>query len=662
MARVQVRVSADGRALKATERYVAVVAGEKVLWEAVFPAGQDEGEVAVPAGTYTLVCAAVAHTGRSLHLTLRPGQRVPLDCPVRPLVPVRGQVRRADTGEPVAGTRVEELSLTLGELPVASGQLRQLLAKNLSALTDAQGRFQLWAKAGSQLQLVVGGNGWGKVLLPPVRVGAKGSDLDPVALQPGGSVEVAVQLPAEELAEGGWWVELSPQQQQEADGPEREDPSRARWAFLALFSASLDPAGRVELTDVPPGNYGAMLTTLPERVLRKTSGTLPEGQVNRPTHYAGPAYLPPGGHLSLELKPTRTHLEVEVAGLLPEACQRLVPWVFLREREFGAEGKWQVVEGSLPRFSALLEAEGLWMVGLTAQGEGGTRSVLPLGSVQVRQGQRVAHLSATLAVAPLRGNVVDGQGRAVSWAEVSLADRKPCAAQHFYWQGRTDAAGTFTVPYAPKVPLFLWAYHPAAGTAYVGLEEPEDVSLRLAAGKQVTLVLRDEKGNPVFDGVQVVFRPLLGEELTVGYPNAEGELTVSHLPDVDGELVVVDVSAAGRGSQRAVLRLSLGKGERGYRGVFTLERGAQVSWLAGARSAFLDGAAAVLLERDGELYGRPGSLEGLVTGWRRHWQRLELQRLPPGRYRAVAVDETCKPLRFGRPFSALAGEVVRRQD
>lgn len=142
---MQVRVTAAGRTLKGTERYVALLAGEKALWEAVFPAGQEEGEVAVPAGTYTVVCAAVAHTERSWPLALRPGQRVPLDCPVTALVPVQGQVLRADTGEPVAGIRVEELSFALDELPLASPQLRQLLAKNLSTLTDAQGRFQLWA-------------------------------------------------------------------------------------------------------------------------------------------------------------------------------------------------------------------------------------------------------------------------------------------------------------------------------------------------------------------------------------------------------------------------------------------------------------------------------------------------------------------------------------
>ncbi len=389
----------------------------------------------------------------------------------------------------------------------ASGQLRQFLAANASAASNAQGHFQLWAKAGSRLQVVVGGNGWGKQLLPPVKVGAKGAALGTVALHEAGSVEVGVQLPAEELAEGGWWVELLPQEQGEAAAPEAEGNDRAHLAFSALFSAPLDSLGRVAFADVPPGSYGALLTTVPERLRRKTGGTLPEGKANRPSDYAGPLYLSPGGYVSLELKPTRVRLQVEVAGLSAQACQRLVPWVFLRERNYGVEGTWQSVEGGPARSSALLEAEGLWTVGLTGQGEGGTRTSLPLGTVPVRREQGVATLAVTLASVPLTAKVVDSQDKAVSWAEVSVADRKPCTLQHFHWEGRTDAAGTIVAPYVPKVPLFLWAYRPEAGSAFVELDEPQDVSLRLAPGKQVTLVLRDEKGNPLANGVQVAFRP-----------------------------------------------------------------------------------------------------------------------------------------------------------
>ncbi len=145
-------------------------------------------------------------------------------------------------------------------------------------------------------------------------------------------------------------------------------------------------------------------------------------------------------------------------------------------------------------------------------------------------------------------------------------------------------------------------------------------------------------------------------------PNAEGEVTAAHLPDVDGELLVLDFSSAGRESERAVMRHSLAKGEKGFRGVFTLERGAQVSWSPEPSLTFLEGAAAVLLEREDELFGRPESNEGLVTGWREDFRKLRLRRLPPGRFRAVAVDETCKPLRYGRAFRVLAGEAVRRQD
>jgi len=624
------------------------------LQEKLLPPKKAAWKTEIPPGSYVLVCGAEGYSMRSMPVQIPAGKRATLPCPVSKLVPVTGSVVEEASKRPVAGATVKLLSLELGEGPFSSELLSQHLAAKHAATTDDAGRFRVWARPGEQGVWVAKAPRFGSRVFT-VKPGKNGVDLGAVPLAEAAAVEVEVQLSPEELREGHWWLELRPQSAGDASSGQTT-PSEEAQAFAALFCKKVGEDGRVRFDEVPPGDYGLMLTTVPARMLRQTKGRKPEGVPYEPSDWLGPFYVPPGSLQLFTLTPPRISLEVEVAGLAAQRQKEFVPFVFSQERNYRSDGQWLGGDDRSSRFSVVLAAEGTWQVVLEKQG-GSKASFITLGQVTVHRFQKRVQASFVFASLPLAGKVVDAAGKPVYFADVAVSGRKPCSPKNFTWRGRTDKDGFFQVPAVPQEPLVLWVYHPYSGTAFVELEGPsEELTITLEKGRTVSLLLQDENGNPKYDGVQAQFRPEgSGVELLVPSPSPQGELVVEHLPDVDGELLVLDLS--GKEPRLAPLKLKVPKGKQGFLGAFRLERGGQLVWHGSQE--FLEDAAAVALEHEDVLFGVFHSNEALVLGPPKGLSTsLERKNLLPGFWRVVAVDETCQVLRASKRFLIHPGQTT----
>ncbi len=573
----------------------------------------------------------------------------------------------------MANARVENAALTLNELPFSTTlSLKYAYAKE-AAVTDRDGNFTLWVLPGKSVSLVIFAEDYGRKVLPNVPASGNSESLLTVNLEPGGSVEVFVDLPPEELSQGIWWVELRPltRPEDEESGHEEEmgdlqQELRSASLFPALFSSKVPPDGWVRFASVLPGTYSVHCTTLPERLLRKTGWKQPEVVPFRPSASTGPLYVPPRGLQSVVLAPPRARLEVTIGGMPKEQAETLAPWVWLPSSSYVAKAQWQNLAEDRARFQAILEDRGVWFFGVRPSKPTGTALVpaLTLGKVTVVPGQKMAAAKAAFNASPLSLEVVDQRGLPVV-ATVSVTTTDLCSGFNFSWEDNTDAQGRMLLPLVPKKPLTIWSYFYGKGaSAYLEVDEPGVYRLEGKPGKNVSFLLRDEKGRPVWDGVSVRFRPLKGRELSVATPSQEGEVRIEGLPEVDGELLVVDLSPEGQ-KAHAPIRIRLEAKKRGYLGSFRLEKGGGLRWWDLDRS-FLQDAPMVLLEREGAFYRFPVSVESFATG---DYPKPESgvlnfrsRNLPPGRYRVVAVDEECRPLRYSKPFWIQSGRITTRKD
>ena len=661
---VEVAVESEGRPLVGMARYLgffqlpasqAMPTPVPPLEEKLLEPKETAWKTQIPPGTYALVCGAEGYGMRVMPVEISGGKRATLRCPVSQLVPVTGTVVEQASKRPLAGATVQLLSLELGDTPYTSELLAQHLAAKHAATTDEAGRFRVWALPGEQGFWVARAPRFGRRVFP-VKPAKNGVDVGAVALEEAAAVEVEVQLSPEELRTGHWWLELVRRSVGGADVG-ATTPSEEELAARALFCKKVGEDGRVRFEEVPPGEYGLLLTTITSRLLRQTKGRKPPDVPYEPSDYLGPVYLPPGGVQHLSFAPPRIALEVQVAGLSAEKQEEFVPFVFNQDRNYGTKGNWLGGDEGGSRFSVVLPAEGTWLVRLRKEG-GSKPAHLTLGRVTVHRFQKSVRASFVFASSVLSGKVLDAAGKPVYWAAVAVSGKKPCSPQNFTWRGHTDKEGVFQVPTVPQEPLVVWVYHPS-GSAYLELEAPrEDLVISLTEGRTVSLLLEDEDGNPAYDGVQARFRPEgVGMELGVGAPpNTRGELVVNQLPDVDGELLVLDHSW--RQPQLAPLKLKLPKGKKGFLGAFRLQRGGRLVWRG--KLEFLEGAAAVGLEHEDLLFGLfPNSNESLLLGAPQGLvSSLDYKNLPPGFWRVVAVDETCNILRSSKRVLIHSGQTT----
>lgn len=233
------------------------------------------------------------------------------------------------------------------------------------------------------------------------------------------------------------------------------------------------------------------------------------------------------------------------------------------------------------RFSGLLPREGFWPVEVTPAPdcdpcEGGwdtdgwgdfdDREVNDAGVFEIEtDSDGIARVDIDLAAGAISGRVVRGNvesgllepvagARVWVWAAGEVAGEEQDPLQPRSWRSRTDASGAFEVTGLPE-----WSYSVHA-EAYVderelqspplrldlqGDEQVEDVELRLADQRRVTVVVRSG-GVPV-DGAQtfVLYPVGSGTAVASGYSGGAGEAT-HHLP-LEAETVGVVVRATGHG-------------------------------------------------------------------------------------------------------------------
>ncbi|MGC8917566.1 MAG: hypothetical protein ACP5NF_11385 [Thermoanaerobaculum sp.] len=665
--KLRVKVVDDaGSAINDRPIYLALVQEGQLVSELEVPASKDWPLLEAPAGPLTLVCSAEGFVFRAMPVNVKAGEETLETCRLSRLAPICGQVIDGTTGKPIAGARVEFASVFLQEQPLTTTAfLKQMVAKHVG-ISNQEGSFCLWAKPKAPVDLVVSAKGYARKVVSAVQATENGEPLGPVALDPGGTVEVYVDLPPDERTNEKWWLELVPAPELRELPP--EEPAgrqpNPRETFAAVFSAPVPEDGWVRFESVPPGTYGAMLTTIPSRLLRKTGGKLPADVKFRPSQWVGPFYLGPGALQSVTLTPIRVRLRGTVTGMAKESVESLLPYVYLPNVNYGSRGKWLEVKDDRAVFEAILEETGTWEVGL--ESPRGTRFGVPLGTVTVTKDQKEANFQADLNVAPLQLEVRTRQGHPPQWVDVAVSSKDLCSPMRFAWHGRADAQGKVFLPAVPHRPLTIWAYSSQnEGSAYLEVEGPGRYQLDLQRGRDVSFVVRDEKGAPAGHVVGAYFRPLRGLELAVpSHPVPPSvESRVVGLPEVDGELLLADFSSEGQ-EVHAPIRIRLDAKKRGYLGKLTLERGGDLHWEA-KNGSFVAGASAILLEKDEVFFRFPLSNEGFSIGFTMPGDsllRFENRNLPPGRYRVVPVDEECQPLRYSKPFWIYSGRKLNRQD
>lgn len=279
-------------------------------------------------------------------------------------------------------------------------------------------------------------------------------------------------------------------------------------------------------------------------------------------------------------------------------------------------------------------------------------------SIPEGAGKKDVQLAA--AVRPVAGQVLDADGKPVFFAEVRLSNSQGCSESGFSWRGKTDRDGRFSCPAAPEGPLVAWAYRSDLGWAMAEHTVDSPLVLRLSSGKQVSLRVVNEEGNPV--AAQLQFSPKGAEGLTVGVTDEKGEAVIPHMPDTDGSLLVALLSAEAQAKALGHFKLFVPAEKRGFLGVFPVAVGATVTWWPWHLPE--GGVFCSLETEDGALVGTD-PFEVLTFGGdatRTGLRSKRWERLAPGRYRPVVTDEACTPVWRGKWFVVGPGENLELGD
>ncbi|KDA53757.1 hypothetical protein EG19_02775 [Thermoanaerobaculum aquaticum] len=651
---VEITFSSSGTDIAGKTRYAAVLQGRALVAEVELPPGEVSWKLRLEPGEYTVACGAEGYGNKSLRMVVQEGKQQAVRCGLLPLVAVKGRLVSKINGKPIAGGTVGPAFLALHELPFESKLLERHLRLKHEGVSDEEGRFSFGLLPGDNVVLVATAAEHGFRVMGPLVVGSQGLDLGDVALEGGGRVRVRVEPWGQDFAQGKWWVDLVPSGQLQESSSRLLDPQSV---IMALLSKPLGENGEVSFEAVPAGTYVALLSTLPERLLRRSGGSIPEGMTYRPSHSTSPFVVAAGSFQEVLLRPTRWEVTVSVSGLEKGRCADFEPWAFSPVVNYTVSGHWE--NQNACEFSVLLEASGPWILGLRRRGGAG-ESAVPLGTVDIPEGSGKKEVQLTVAIRSVEGKVVDAAGNPVPFAEVRLSNSLSCSNRGFSWRGKTDRNGSFLCPAAPAEPLVVWAYRSDLGWAMEEKVMDEPLVLRLVAGKQVSLRVLNEEGNPV--SAQLQFSPQGAEGLTVGVLDEKGEAVIRHMPTVDGSLLVALLSPDAEAKSLGHFKLFVPAEKRGFLGVYQALPGAKVSWWPGNLPK--GGAFCALETEDGAIlgtdafevltFGSDASRPGLVS---KRWERLA-----PGRFRPVVTDEACKPIWRGKWFVVGAGETVELRE
>ncbi len=645
---VEITFSSLGADISATLRYAAILQGKSLVAETELPSSLPAWKLSLNPGEYTVVCGAEKHANKSMSLILQDGKPQRVRCDLLPLVAVKGRLLSKRDGKPLVGGKVEPSFLALRELPFESEMLERHLRLKHQGVSGTEGHFALGLLPGDRVTLVARAPEHAMEVIGPLVVSSEGIELGDVALEGGASVRVRVEPWGKELTQEKWWVELVPPGEPREDTPRLLDPKSVS---MALLSKPLGEDGTVLFASVPSGTYWALLSTLPESVLRRSRGRIPQGMTYRPSHSTPPFIVAPSSFQEVVLTPTRWEVTVKVSGLDKARCSDFEPWAFSSRFHYRVAGTWQ--SASACEFAVLLEASGPWVLGLRRR-EGAGESLVPLKTVHMPEGAGKKDIQLAAAVRPVNGQVVDVNGNPVFFAEVRLSNSQSCSGSGFSWRGKTDANGRFSCPAAPEGPLVAWAYRLDLGWAIEEQVVDSSLILRLSPGKKVSLRVVDEEGNPV--GAQLQFSPKGAEGLTVGVLDEKGEAVIPNMPDVDGSLLVALLTSEAHAKSLGHFKIFLPGEKRGFLGVFQASSAATVAW---SPERLPEGGVFCTLETEnGALlgtdpfevltFGADATTAGRIS---KRWERVA-----PGRFRPVVTDEACKPVWRGKWFVVGPGE------
>lgn len=661
---LEVEVSGPDGSLR-VPRYVAILENNHLLQEQELPPEAGPFRLKLPSGTYQVFCGAEGHATRFLSVAVEEGKLQKVVCGVIPLVSVLGKVVAKESGEAIPGAEVAPAWLFLEALPYDSPLLQKHLRVKHLAITGKDGIFRFGLLPGEKTLIAVKAPGRGFKVLGPLAAASNGLELGSVELEPGGTVEVSVDLASEELSSGRWWVDLWPLEGEKSENPKLSSQE----TMAALLSQRLDGEAKVVFSSVPPGEYAALLTTVPNRLLWKTDRWRPPGVEYRPSHSSGRFFVAPGSFQIVGIATTSWKVVVSLGGISCSQVQALSlkAGAYHFHRNAGADGTWIGERDGACQFEVVLDTAGLWLLKLGRE-EGEARSSVVVGEITLPPGRGQREVNAAYGARELSGRVVDVRGDPVFFASVSLADGEPCSRSAFQARVKTDREGKFSVPLVPTRKIWVLAGRQDLGWAQaeVAPDEKEPPVLRLKKGKSLQMRFLDAEGNPLQEPLQFTFVSQVGTELTqVGQLTGNGEILVENVPELDGQLIVPTFSPEAHAKEWAHLKLNLPAEKRGFLGVHAFLPGGTVVWHPGGLLSRREGEFVALEAEDGALLGT-AAFEVLVFGLSSVAPGLdsskEWKRVMPGRYRLVVTDKTCKPLQQGKSFLVLSGQAVERRD
>lgn len=657
--RLSVTVLGGGQGVRA-ERYCAVVApgNPEPVREVILAPDAPGWTLELKPNKYGLLCSAFGFSAKSpMPFELLPGEAKEIRVELKPLVFLKGKVVLQGSGKAAEGAAVELFTQRTGQFPLQSPLLADHLRRKHRAITDETGMFKLPVVPSSETSLAISGPGLAQWVLTGVKVGPEGSDLGEIGVPPGGDIEVRLRGARPWGAREVW---LRPVLQEALSGEELAEEVRNDLEKLTsvrvqndvVYTLSGLVAGkyRVFLWDTPPGSW-----------------TFPPGATPAPYWVSEELTVTPGGiafyefaipevEAIVELSSVDGHEESQVSVSVsgPSYYIQSHPLARISQAPSNEEPKSY-------RFGGLLHHPGKYTFWLSQNGLPGSRY---LGELQVAPGERGTRMvRASLSGASLRLRVLGSKGTAVKGAKVSIRENtSPCAQYSPYWCATTtDDKGWAECRFAPERELVFWVWDENEGWARLVSLPKQDTLVKLKPGRRVEAWLLGENGQPL-EWFEAFFAPQ-GDKQLLQFHNASdeaGHVVLLNVPDTDG--VVAFASFLGTESARPVVLLGLEKGKSAIPApVIVSEKSGSVRLhlgSAGGRGKE-DAAPLLLLEKDGlslmppidMLLGHSAAQrDSLMQSWRR---------LPDGKYRLLAVDETCTTLFRSKPFVVRAGETTK---
>lgn len=657
--RLSVTLLAGGEGVRA-ERYCAVVApgNPAPLREAVLGPDAPGWTLELKPGKYGLLCSAFGFSAKPpTPFELLPGETKEMRVELRKLVFLQGRVVLQGSGKPAVGALVELFTQRTGQFPLRSPLLADHLRRKHSAITDETGTFKLPVLPSSETSLAISGPGLAQWSLTGVKVGAEGGDLGEISVPPGGTIEVRLRGARPWGAKEVW---LRPVLQEALSGEELTDEMRNRLEKLTSVRVHNDEV--YTLSGLVPGEYRVFLWDAPPG-----TWTFPPGATPGPYWVSDELTVTPGGVAFYEFAVPEVEAIVELSGLnVREVSQISVsvsgPNYYIQSQPLASIS--QAPGNEEPksfRFGRLLHHPGKYTFWVSQNGLPGSRY---LGELQVAPGERGSHtLQASLSGTRLRLRILGSKGTAVKGAKVKIGENaSPCARYSPYsCVAISNDEGWAECGFAPERELVFWVWHENEGWARFASLPKHDMLVNLKPGRRVEGWLLDENGQPL-EGFDAFFAPR-GENLLLQFhtPTDEaGHVALLNVPDVDG--VVAFASSRATESARPVVLLGLEKGRSTLPSpVIVPEKSGGVQLQRGSAKGTgkKDAPPLLVLEKE-ELYLLPPVDVLLSHSAAQRGSSVEFwRRLPEGKYRLVAVDETCVTLFRSKPFVVRAGETTR---